>query len=220
MGKEAKISLEINGKRCRARKGKTILEAAREQGIEIPTLCYHQELLPNGACRLCLVEVEGEENLVTSCTYPVEKEIRVFTDTPKVRKMRRTILSLILSDHPYDCMTCEKSGDCLLEKYAYEYGVKRPEHEGEKRNTQPADGRPFIIRDYEKCILCGRCVKVCEEIVGADAIDFAQRGFNTRIVSGFDEALKDGGCLFCGNCIQVCPVGALREIGAEEKGRN
>ena len=215
-----KIRIEINGKKYRAEKGETILQVAEKNGIEIPTLCYHDQLLPNGACRLCLVEMAEGGTLVPSCTYPVEREIRVFTDSPRVREMRKVVLNLLLSDHPYDCMTCEKSGDCLLEKYAYEYGVKQPGYEGEKRRIELKDGRPFIVREYEKCILCGRCVKVCEEIVGAEAIDFAQRGFGTQIVSGFDESLKEGGCVFCGNCIEACPVGALREAGAEGKGRS
>lgn len=216
---EMKIQIEINGKKYLADKGETILQVARKNGIDIPTLCYHDQLLPNGACRLCLVEIAEGGNLVPSCTYPVEREIRVFTDTPKVQEMRKVVLNLLLSDHPYDCMTCEKSGDCLLEKYAYEYGVKHPRYTGEKRRIEARDGKPFLVRDYEKCILCGRCVKVCEEIVGAEAIDFAQRGFGTQIVSGFDESLKEGGCVFCGNCIEACPVGALREVGAEGKGR-
>lgn len=215
-----KVKIEIDGNRILAEKKKTILEVAKENGIEIPNLCYHRELLPNGACRLCLVEVEGEKKLVVSCSYPIEKGIKVKTSTERLTKIRKTILELIISDHPLDCMICEKSGDCLLEKYAYEYGIK-PENieRGKRKKVELKDGRPFIIRDYEKCILCGRCVKVCEEIVGADAIDFGGRSFETQIISGFDESLKDGGCVFCGNCIQVCPVGALRESGAEGRGR-
>lgn len=214
------IKIIIDGKKVQVEKGTTILESAKKIGIDIPSLCFHSQLLPNGACRLCLVEVEREKKLAASCSYPVEREIKVFTDTPKIRKIRKTILELLISDHPLDCMTCEKSGDCLLEKYAYEYGVKKTPYVGEKRKVEEKDGAPFIIRDYEKCILCGRCVKVCEEVVGAEAIDFGYRGFNTQIISGFDKSLKEGNCLFCGNCIEVCPVGALREAGAERKGRN
>ena len=214
------IKIIIDGKKVQVEKGTTILESAKKIGIDIPSLCFHSQLLPNGACRLCLVEVEREKKLAASCSYPVEREIKVFTDTPKIRKIRKTILEILISDHPLDCMTCEKSGDCLLEKYAYEYGVKKTPYVGEKRKVEEKDGAPFIIRDYEKCILCGRCVKVCEEVVGAEAIDFGYRGFNTQIISGFDKSLKEGNCLFCGNCIEVCPVGALREAGAERKGRN
>jgi len=214
-----KIKIEINGEKIWADRGKTILEVAKENGIEIPNLCNHPKLTPNGACRLCLVEIKGEKKLATSCSYPVEKEIEVFTETEKLRKIRKTILELLISNHPLDCMTCEKSGDCLLEKYAYEYGIKKIHYEGEKSNPGEKGGKPFIIRDYNKCVLCGRCVKVCDEIVGAEAIDFGFRGFRTQIVSGFDEPLKEGGCLFCGNCIEVCPVGVLRELEAEGRGR-
>jgi len=191
----------------------------KENGIYIPTLCYHPELKPDGLCRLCLVEVEGK-GLVTSCTEKVLAQIKVFTNTKKVIEARKTILQLIISDHPLDCMTCEKSGECLLEKYAYEYGIKKVEYEGERSKRKQKDGSPFIIRDYEKCILCGRCVKVCNEIVGANAIDFGFRGFKTEIISGFDEPLKETECVFCGNCVEVCPVGALREVSAEWKGRS
>jgi formate dehydrogenase alpha subunit len=191
----------------------------KENGIYIPTLCYHPELKPDGLCRLCLVEVEGK-GLVTSCTEKVLTQIKVFTNTKKVIEARKTILQLIISDHPLDYMTCEKSGECLLEKYAYEYGIKKVEYEGERSKRKQKDGSPFIIRDYEKCILCGRCVKVCNEIVGANAIDFGFRGFKTEIISGFDEPLKKTECVFCGNCVEVCPVGALREVSAEGKGRS
>ncbi|MGC8976282.1 MAG: formate dehydrogenase subunit alpha [Candidatus Ratteibacteria bacterium] len=214
-----KIKIYINGNKIITEKGKTILEVAKENNIEIPHLCNHPYLIPNGACRLCIVEVKGEKRPVASCTYPVYDGMEVFTDTEKIKNLRTITLQLILSDHPLDCMTCEKSGECLLEKYAYEYGIKKVEYEGEKSKRKQKDGSPFIIRDYEKCILCGRCVKVCEEVVGANAIDFSLRGFKTEIISGFDEPLKDTECVFCGNCIEVCPVGSLREITAEGKGR-
>jgi len=212
------IEIFIDNKKIIAEKGKTILQICKENNIYIPTLCYHPELKPDGLCRLCLVEIE-DKGLVTSCTEKILKPIKIFTNTEKVIEARKTILKLIISDHPLDCMTCEKGGECLLEKYAYEYGIKKVEYEGEKGKRKQKDGSPFVIRDYERCILCGRCIKVCEEIVGANAIDFGYRGFRTEIVSGFDQPLKDSECVFCGNCIEVCPVGALREISAEGKGR-
>ena len=213
------IELFIDNKKIVTEKGKTILQVCKENGIYIPTLCYHPELKPDGLCRLCLVEVEGK-GLVTSCTEKVLTQIKVFTNTKKIIEARKTILQLIISDHPLDCMTCEKSGECLLEKYAYEYGIKKVEYEGERSKRKQKDDSPFIIRDYEKCILCGRCVKVCNEIVGASAIDFGFRGFKTEIISGFDEPLRETECVFCGNCVEVCPVGALREVSAEGKGRS
>lgn len=214
-----KIKIYIDGKEIETEKGKTILEVALENNIDIPHLCNDSRLLPNGACRLCIVEVFGERRPVASCCYPVYDGMKIFTNTEKIINYRKMTLKLIISDHPLDCMTCEKSGDCLLEKYAYEYGIKEIDYKGEKAERKTKDGLPFIIRDYEKCILCGRCVKVCEEIVGAKAIDYKNRGFKTEIISGFDEPLKETECVFCGNCIEVCPVGSLREIGAERKGR-
>ena len=155
-----KIKVSLNGKETWSERGKTILSLARENGIEVPTLCYHPELSPIGACRVCLVEVKGEKNLVAACSYPIEREIEIWTGNEKVLKARKMVLELILSDHPYDCMTCEKSGSCLLEKYAYENGIKKPSYAGEKRKPKVKEGAPFIVRDYEKCILCGRCVEV------------------------------------------------------------
>jgi len=215
-----KIKIYLDEKEILTEKGKTILEVAKENGIEIPHLCYHSYLLPNGACRLCIVEVKGEKRPVASCCYPVYDGMEVFTSTQKIINLRKTILELIISDHPLDCMTCEKSGECLLEKYAYEYGIKKIKFKGERSKKIQKDGSPFIVRDYEKCILCGRCVKICEEIVGANAIEFAYRGFKTEIVSGFDQPLKESGCVFCGCCVDVCPVGALREVSGEAKGRS
>ena len=214
-----KIKVTLNGKEVWATRGETILQAAKKNGVEIPTLCYHSALPPFGACRVCLVEVKSEKNLVASCAYPIEGELAISTESERVKRARRTVLDLLLSDHPYDCMTCEKSGNCLLEKYAYDYGIKKPLFEGERRKLPVKDGRPFLVRDLEKCILCGRCVEVCGNVVGANALDFAFRGSATTIVSGFDQPLKDGGCVFCGNCIEVCPVGALRELEAEGQGR-
>ncbi|MFN4226691.1 MAG: formate dehydrogenase subunit alpha [Candidatus Ratteibacteria bacterium] len=214
-----KIKIYINGKEIVTQQGKFILEVALENNIEIPHLCYDKRVSPNGACRLCIVEVEGEKRPVASCCYPVYDGMNVFINTEKIINYRKLTLQLLISNHPYDCMTCEKSGDCLLEKYAYEYGIKEVNYQGEKQKIREKDGKPFIIRDYEKCILCGRCVKVCEEIVGANAIDYKNRGFLTEISAGFDQILKDTECLFCGNCIEVCPVGALREMYSERKGR-
>ncbi|MCX7705628.1 MAG: formate dehydrogenase subunit alpha [bacterium] len=213
------LRISIDGKTIEVEEGTYIFDAATKLGIEIPAFCYCKGLKPYGGCRLCIVEVKGEKKPVASCSYPITKEIEVLTKTDEIVRLRKNIISLLLSNHPNDCMTCEKSGNCLLEKYAYEYGIKKPYFPGEKSKAIESDGKPFIIRDYEKCILCGKCVRVCEEIVGAQAIDFGCRGFDTQIISGFNESLLKGGCIFCGNCIEVCPVGALREVGSEGRGR-
>lgn len=212
------VNVTINNKNIKTYAGKTIIEVCRENNIEIPALCNLPTLVPLGSCRLCVVEVKNR-GIVASCTEKVCEGMIVETHSSKVINHRKNILELILSDHPYDCMTCEKSGECLLEKYAYEYGIKKVSFEGEKGRRLQKDGSPFIVRDYEKCILCGRCVSVCEEVIGVNAIDYAYRGFLTTINSGFDESLAETECVFCGNCIEVCPVGALREVSAENKGR-
>lgn len=214
-----KIKIFIDEKEIECEKGEFILEVALRNNIDIPHLCYDKRLIPNGACRLCLVEVEKERRPVASCAYRVYDGMKVYTDTEKLRDYRKITLQLIISDHPLDCMTCEKSGDCLLEKYAYQYGIKKIDYSGEMARRKEKNGLPFIVRDYEKCILCGRCVKVCEEIVGENVIDYKNRGFKTEIISGFDQTLKEAECVFCGNCVEVCPVGALREISAEREGR-
>ncbi|MCD6575134.1 formate dehydrogenase subunit alpha [Candidatus Aerophobetes bacterium] len=214
-----KVNLYIDGKEVLAEEGTTIMEAAKQVGIEIPHLCYEERLSPLSSCRLCVVEVEGMEKLVTSCSYPVREGMKVKTDTERVRKARKLILELLISNHPLDCMTCEKSGNCLLEKYAYELGVSSSRFQGEKINYPVLVDNPFIERDNKKCILCGRCVSVCSDVQQCDVLDFAQRGFDTLITTGLNKPLTETNCVFCGNCLSVCPVGALVERGRKGKGR-
>ncbi|OGW24814.1 MAG: hypothetical protein A2X59_08725 [Nitrospirae bacterium GWC2_42_7] len=200
------IKLTIDGKLIEVPAEKTILEAARIAGISIPTLCHHPKLTPFGGCRLCIVEVKGIPRLVTSCTTTVSEGMEVLTSTPDIEDMRKFVLELILSDHPNDCMVCEKSGSCALQELAYKYDIRENEFSGERRIYTKRDGNPFIERDLEKCIMCGRCVKVCDEVQGVEAIDFGNRGFNTKICTSFEEDLD---CEFCGQCVAVCPTGAL-----------
>jgi len=155
---------------------------------------------------MCIVEVKGAPRPLTSCTTPVSEGMEVVTSTPEIEKLRKTILELILSDHPNDCMICEKAGDCTLQELAYFYGIKENRLKGERRTYQKRDGNPFIERDMEKCILCSRCVKVCDEVQGVEAIDFTYRGFKSKICPPFE---KDLDCEFCGQCVAVCPTGAL-----------
>jgi predicted molibdopterin-dependent oxidoreductase YjgC len=200
------IRLTIDGKLIEVPADKTILEAARIAGISIPTLCHHPKLSPFGGCRLCIVEVKGIPRLVTSCTTTVGEGMEVLTSTPDIEDMRKLVLELILSDHPNDCMLCEKAGNCALQELAYKYDIRENEFSGERRIYTKRDGNPFIERDLEKCIMCGRCVKVCDEVQGVEAIDFGNRGFNTKICTSFEEDLD---CEFCGQCVAVCPTGAL-----------
>lgn len=213
------VKLIIDDKEIIATSGETIFKVAERYGIEIPHLCYHKNLSISGACRLCLVEVEGSRTLVASCAYPVSNGMKVKTNSERVITARKMILELLLSDHPFDCMTCEKNGNCKLQEYAYEYNVKDIRFAGEKRKLPVENGNPFIIRDYEKCILCGRCVRTCQEVMVVNAIEFANRGFKTKVSTAFEIPLLESGCVECGNCIAVCPVGALREKQAEAKGR-
>jgi len=213
------VTLTIDGKEISVNPGITLYWAAKKLGIEIPHLCYDEDLPPMSACRLCVVEVEGMRNLAVSCSHPVSEGMVVHTDTERVRKARRMNLELILSDHNVECITCEKSGDCLLEKYAYEFGIKEPSFGGEKNEHVIRDDDPFIIRDYNKCILCGRCVYACGEIQYESAIGIAERGFPARVSTSFNKPLQETTCVSCGRCISVCPVGALTEKSRIGKGR-
>jgi predicted molibdopterin-dependent oxidoreductase YjgC len=210
------VTLKINGKTVTAAKGATVLEAATEAGIQIPTLCKHEKLTPFAGCRMCLVEVAGTSRLYTSCTTPVWNGMDVTTQTPHLEEIRKTIVELMLSDHPNDCMVCESAGDCALQDMAYHYGVRENRFEGERRAYEKRDGNPFIEREMEKCIMCGNCVKVCDEVQGVGAIDFAYRGFNAKVSTAYERDLD---CEFCGQCVAVCPTGALTGRMWAHKGR-
>jgi predicted molibdopterin-dependent oxidoreductase YjgC len=196
----------IDGKTVEVPAEATILDAAKLAGVSIPTLCHHPKLTPFGGCRLCIVEVKGIPRPVTSCTTPVGDGMEVTTSTPMIEELRKTVLELILSDHPNDCMVCEQAGNCALQELAYDYGIRENPFAGERRTYEKKDGNPFIERDLEKCIMCGRCVKVCDEIQGVEAIDFGYRGFSAKICPPYDADLN---CEFCGQCVSVCPTGAL-----------
>lgn len=206
------INLTINGKQIQAPQGSTILEAARAAGIYIPTLCYHPELRPEGACRLCMVEASGARTLVASCVYPVSEGMVVKTNTSKVREARKTVVELLLTNHPKDCLCCQKSGDCELQKIAADLGVRRLRFEGGERKAHTMDcSNPSLVRDQEKCILCGRCIRVCRDIQGMNVYSFAGRGFGTIVSTAFEQDLKDSVCTYCGQCSSVCPTGAIVE---------
>ncbi len=215
----AEIQLTIDGRQVRAEKGQTIMEAARKSGIDIPHLCYREDLAPTTGCRLCVVEVEGARTLVASCAFPAAEKMVVRTNTKRVQDARKLVVELLLSDHPYDCMTCEKSGTCLLEKYAYQFGIRRPRFEGEQHDYAVRASNPFFERDYNKCILCGRCVTVCHEVQYCEAVDYSKRGFHTKVAASFDHSLQETPCVFCGNCVSVCPVGALSPKAGRFEGR-
>ncbi len=205
MAEEKKtVAIRINGHPVDAIEGTTLLDVAKKMGIYIPALCHHPKITPSGACRVCLVEVNGLP--ITSCTTVVENDMEIITDSPYIESLRRDIIDLLLSDHSYDCMVCQKTGECELQELAYKYEIRSPFFKGERRIYAKRDGNPFIERDMEKCILCGRCVRVCAEVQGVGAIDFAYKGFGTKVCPPFERDLD---CEFCGQCVMVCPTGAL-----------
>jgi len=213
------IELIIDEKKVKTKEGATILEAAESIGIKIPYLCYHKSLSPLSSCRICVVEVEGAKSLVAACSYLVSEGMNIKTNTERVIEARRLIIDLLLSNHPLDCLTCEKNGACRLQDYAYELGITSTSFEGAKTQYPPDTSNPFIERDYSKCILCGRCVKVCEEIQMLNVLDFSRRGFETKVATFYDSPLQQTDCAFCGQCVAVCPVGALTEKVRRFRGR-
>lgn len=203
------ITLTIDGKEYNVENDKTILEVCSNLDIDIPTLCYDKRLEPHSACRMCLVEVKGKKNLQTSCSTKVREGMEVFTENEKVKNARREVLDLLLSNHPTDCLTCEAAGKCTLQNLAYDYDVKVGSYEGEKKNIRIDDTNPFYTYDANKCILCGLCVRVCDELQCTHAIGYENRGFETKVAAPFDAGLDKSACVSCGNCVSVCPVGAL-----------
>jgi predicted molibdopterin-dependent oxidoreductase YjgC len=208
------ITLTIDGKEVTTRTGNTILAAAKEAGINIPTLCYHEHLLPIGSCRLCLVEVEGYSEPMTACTTPALEGIVVATRSEKLFRMRREFLKLILVSHPLDCPQCDEGGECRLQDLVYAHGIERVEYAAVRIDAKEAYATP-LIRYWElRCVLCGRCYRACREVSGRSAIDIAGKGFAARIA-----ATNGGDCISCGECLSLCPVGALTENLSPVKSR-
>ncbi len=187
----------------------TILELARENNVDIPTLCHHPELNPIGACRICVVEVEGSRTLVASCHTPIAPNMVIYTHSPKVLEARKVIVELLLASHPDACLVCDKGNRCELRKIAADLEVGLPRFQIRKRYYPIEDVSPYIVRDLTKCILCQRCVRACREIKKAGILAIAYRGFDSKVVVDQDEALDKAVCQSCDVCISLCPVGAL-----------
>ncbi|NLD28144.1 MAG: 4Fe-4S binding protein [Myxococcales bacterium] len=211
------IKIEVNGREIEAAKGSTILEALKKEGIKVPTLCHLDGMTPTGACRICVVEIDGMPGLVPSCSYPAADGMKIKTHSPRVLEARKTIVELLLSNHPDDCLYCPRDGKCDLQNLSAELGIRQRMFRGERKSSDLDLSSPSITRDPEKCILCGKCVRVCEEVQSVSAIDFVKRGSNSYIGTAFDKGLNLSSCINCGQCIAVCPTGALHETASVDK---
>lgn len=205
------MNIEVNNKQIKAHEGETILDVLTKNGIRVPTLCHMKNYFPSGACRMCVVENENTGKLVTSCSYPVEEGMRIKTHTTRVVEARKMIVELLLSNHPDDCLYCVRNGNCTLQDMSVEHRVTERKISGNKNNFNKDLSSPSITRDPDKCILCGRCVRVCEEVMGVSAIDYIGRGSKSLIGTSFNKGLNTSSCINCGQCIMVCPTGALSE---------
>ena len=216
------ITATIDGRQVKAKEGTTILEAARANGIEIPTLCYHQDLTPLGACRLCVVEVEGSRTLVGSCHTPITEGMVIHTRSDKVLATRKMIVELLLASHCGSCYMCEKANICELRQIAADLEVGLPRFQTRKNFYPLEDISPYIVRDLTKCIMCRRCVRACREIAGKNVFAIAYRGFDAKVVVDCDQPIDKEVCRDCDVCISYCPTGALgrpREAKEEKKGK-
>lgn len=214
------IKLVIDNKPIEALPGQSLLSAAREHGIHIPTLCYHRDLTPTGNCRICVVEVQGQRFLQAACATTVWDGMQVQTHSERVVKSRRKTLELMLANHPQDCLTCDASGSCELQDLAYDYNVEVPAW-GSKgtRYVVDSDPNPFVRVDMNKCILCRRCVLACEEVQGRFVWGVAYRGFEEQIVAGAGVTMLEARCESCGQCVAYCPTGALTNRMSHGLGR-
>ena len=205
------INLIIDNQPVSVPEGTTILEASKKVGIDIPTLCFLKDIDEIGDCRMCIVKVEGRRGFATSCIQKVEEGMIVKTHTPEIIEARHVMLDLIISNHNKDCLTCSRMGQCELQTLAAKFGIQRIEFDGEKTEHAVDDLSPSIVREFDKCILCRRCVAVCKKIQQVGAIDCVGRGFESSVSTSYNQSLKDSNCTYCGQCIQACPTAALHE---------
>jgi predicted molibdopterin-dependent oxidoreductase YjgC len=203
------ITLTINGQVVEAQTGMTVLEAAQAAGIYIPTLCYYPDLKPYGGCRICIVEIEGMRGLPPACTTPATNGMKVHTETEAVNSVRRTVIELLIADHPADCLTCPADQSCELQKVAAYLGMDRIRLPKKTADFEVDESNPFFDLDRNKCILCARCTRACNEITCVGAIDMANRGYRMKVSTFDDGQLFDSICRSCGECVARCPVGAL-----------
>jgi iron-only hydrogenase group A len=205
------FTIQVNNKKIKAEKGETILSALNRNGIIIPTLCRMKDFTPTGACRMCVVEVEGRDRLVTACSQPVEEWMKIKTHSPRVIMARKTIVELLLSNHPDDCLYCDRNLNCELQRLSEELNIRERRIRGRKIKPRLDQSSPAIVRELSKCILCGRCVRVCEEVVTSTSLDFINKGRETHVGAAMDRDFNFSSCVHCGQCVLVCPTGALHE---------
>jgi NADP-reducing hydrogenase subunit HndD len=205
------FKIEVNNQLLETKIGETILDVLKRNGINVPTLCHMKDTFPSGACRMCIVENETTGKLITSCSYPTEEGMKIKTHSPRVIESRKTIVELLLSNHPDDCLYCVRNKNCELQNLSKNLDVRERKIRGQKNKCNIDSSSMSIQRDPEKCILCGRCVNICEDVIGVSAIDFINRGSKTIIGPSFNKGLNSSSCVNCGQCIMVCPTGALTE---------
>ncbi|NMB40355.1 MAG: 2Fe-2S iron-sulfur cluster binding domain-containing protein [Firmicutes bacterium] len=205
------ITLTIDKQQVTVEKGTSVLEAARQLGIDIPTLCYLKDLNAPAACRVCIVQVEGRPTFDASCVLPAEEGMVVYTNTPEVLAARKQILELFLSDHPFECLTCERSLNCELQRLVKRYGIRDLHIEGERNHFITDDLSPSVVREPDKCVRCRRCISVCENYITAFVYRMVERSFQSIVAPAYNGSLMENSCIYCGQCITVCPTSALRE---------
>ena len=215
----SEITLTINGQQCKGKQGDTILDVCQANGIDVPTLCHYKGLVDIAACRMCLVEVEKERKPVPSCAYPARDGLVVTTNSEKIEKYRRMILELLFTERNHLCAYCVASGDCELQKLAYKYQMDNTRYEYSWPDKTTDTSHPYIVLDHNRCILCGRCIRVCDEITGAHALDFSKRGWKTNVSADINQPLGESSCISCGACFQVCPTGSIFSKASAYKGK-
>ncbi|CEI73246.1 NADH-quinone oxidoreductase subunit G 2 [Romboutsia hominis] len=204
------VNIIINDTKVSVKKGTTIFNACKSIGIELPNFCNDERLNPSGLCRMCVVEIKGSKNLEVACGKIVKEGMEILTNSKKVQSARKEILELMISDHPLECTTCARSGSCKLQDYSSIYlNNFKPKYDNQPKKLPIDDSNPFFYYDPNKCILCKKCVRVCEELQEVSAISSVDRGYETEITPFFRENLNESSCVSCGNCVSICPVGAL-----------
>jgi iron-only hydrogenase group A len=205
------FEIEINNKPVKVKKGETIKSVLDRIGISVPTLCSMKDFTPTGMCRMCVVDVEGQDNLIPSCSFKVEEWMKIKTHSTRVIKARKTIVELLLADHPDDCLYCERNGECELQKHAEDLHVRERRIPDSKIKHKIDKSGIALVHEPAKCILCGRCIRVCDEIIGVSTFDFTNRGIHTSVQTAMNKAINFSNCINCGQCILVCPTAALTE---------